>query len=71
MTIIEMFRNLRINMVNVSEYMWLSQKTLSNKMTQWYNPTEEQMKKMREYLDMKVREMIKIIKKIDKVLDHN
>lgn len=71
MTIIEMFRNLRINMVNVSEYMWLSQKTLSNKMTQWYNPTEEQLKKMREYLDMKVREMIKIIKKIDKVLDNN
>lgn len=40
-------------------------------MSQWYDMTEEEMSKLREYLDMKVREMIKIMKKIDKVLDNN
>ena len=29
------------------------------------------MSKLREYLDMKVREMIKIIKKIDKIAKNN
>ena len=71
MTIIEMFSNLKINLKNMWEYLWVRPNTISNKMSQWYDITEEEMSKLKEYLDMKVREMIKIIKKIDKVLDHN
>lgn len=71
MTIIEMFNNLKINLKNMSEFVWVRPNTISNKMSQWYDITEEEMSKLREYLDMKVREMIKIMKKIDKVLDHN
>ena len=69
MTIIEMFNNLKINLKNMSEFVWVRPNTISNKMSQWYDITEEEMSKLREYLDIKVREMIKIIKKIDKVLD--
>ena len=71
MTIIEMFSNLKINLKNMCEYLWVRPNTISNKMSQWYDITEEEMRKLREYLDMKVREMIKIMKKIDKVLDNN
>ena len=71
MTIIEMFNNLKINLKNMSEFVWVRPNTISNKMSQWYDITEEEMSKLKEYLDMKVREMIKIMKKIDKVLDHN
>jgi hypothetical protein len=71
MTIIEMFSDLKINLKNMSEFVWVRPNTISNKMSQWYDITEEEMSKLREYLDRKVREMIKIIKKIDKVLDHN
>lgn len=71
MTIIEMFSDLKINLKNMSEFVWVRPNTISNKMSQWYDITEEEMSKLREYLDMKVREMIKIIKKIDKVLDNN
>lgn len=70
MTTLNMYKNLGINMTNLSQYIWISHKTLSRKLSEWYEPTEEQLKKMREYLDIKVREMIKIIKKIDKVLDN-
>lgn len=71
MTIIEMFSDLKINLKNMSEFVWVRPNTISNKMSQWYDITEEEMSKLKEYLDMKVREMIKIMKKIDKVLDHN
>lgn len=71
MTIIEMFSDLKINLKNMSEFVWVRPNTISNKMSQWYDITEEEMSKLREYLDMKVREMIKIMKKIDKVLDNN
>ena len=71
MTIIEMFSDLKINLKNMSEFVWVRPNTISNKMSQWYDITEEEMRKLREYLDMKVREMIKIMKKIDKVLDNN
>ena len=71
MTIIEMFSELKINLKNMCEYLWVRPNTISNKMSQWYDITEEEMSKLREYLDMKVRDMIKIIKKIDKVLDHD
>ncbi len=71
MTIIEMFSNLKINLKNMCEYLWVRPNTISNKMSQWYDLTEEEMRKLREYLDIKVREMIKIMKKIDKVLDNN
>lgn len=71
MTIIEMFSDLKINLKNMSEFVWVRPNTISNKMSQWYDMTEEEMSKLREYLDIKVREMIKIIKKIDKVLDNN
>lgn len=71
MTIIEMFSNLKINLKNMCEYLWVRPNTISNKMSQWYDITEEEMSKLKEYLDMKVREMIKIMKKIDKVLDNN
>jgi hypothetical protein len=70
MTIIEMFSDLKINLKNMSEFVWVRPNTISNKMSQWYDITEEEMSKLREYLDRKVREMIKIMKKIDKVLDH-
>lgn len=71
MTIIEMFSDLKINLKNMSEFVWVRPNTISNKMSQWYDITEEEMSKLREYLDMKVREMIKIMKKIDKILDTN
>ena len=71
MTAIEMFKSLRINASSLSEYIGLSQKTISNKMVLWYDLTEKQLEKMREYLDLKIRDMIKIMKKIDKVLDDN
>lgn len=71
MTIIEMFNNLKINLKNMSEFVWVRPNTISNKMSQWYDLTENEMAKLREYLDIKVREMIKIMKKIDKVLDNN
>ena len=71
MTIIEMFSDLKINLKNMSEYLWVRPNTISNKMSQWYDITEEEMSKLKEYLDMKVRDMIKIMKRIDKVLDHN
>lgn len=71
MTIIEMFSNLKINLKNMCEYLWVRPNTISNKMSQWYDLTEEEMSKLKEYLDMKIREMIKIMKRIDKVLDHN
>ena len=71
MTIIEMFSNLKINLKNMWEYLWVRPNTISNKMSQWYDITEEEMSKLKEYLDMKVREMIKIMKRIDKVLDYN
>lgn len=71
MTIIEMFSDLKINLKNMWEYLWVRPNTISNKMSQWYDITEEEMAKLKEYLDMKIREMIKIMKRIDKVLDHN
>ena len=71
MTIIEMFSELKINLKNMCEYLWVRPNTISNKMSQWYDITEQEMSKLREYLDMKVREMIKIIKKINKVLNPN
>lgn len=71
MTIIEMFSNLKINFAHMCEFIWIRQNTISNKVLHWYDLTEEEMSKLREYLDMKVREMIKIMKRIDKVLDHN
>ena len=71
MTIIEMFSNLKISLKNMSEFVWVRPNTISNKMSQWYDITEEEMSKLKEYLDMKVRDMIKIMKRIDKVLDHN
>lgn len=71
MTIIEMFSELKINLKNMCEYLWVRPNTISNKMSQWYDITEKEMSKLKEYLDIKVREMIKIMKKIDKVLDHN
>lgn len=71
MTVIEMFSELKINLKNMCEYLWVRPNTISNKMSQWYDITEKEMSKLKEYLDMKVREMIKIMKKIDKVLDNN
>ena len=71
MTIIEMFSNLKINFAHMCEFIWIRPNTISNKVLHWYDLTEEEMSKLKEYLDMKVREMIKIMKKIDKVLDHN
>ena len=70
-TIIAMFNNLKINLSHMCEYIWVRPNTVSNKLSQWYDITEEEMKKLKEYLDIKVREMIKIMKKIDKVLDNN
>ena len=69
MTVIEMFNKLKINLKNMSEFIWVRPNTISNKMTQWYDMTKEEMSKLKDYLDIKVREIIKIIKKIDKVLD--
>lgn len=71
MSIVEMFSELKINLKNMSEYLWVRPNTISNKMSQWYDFTEWEMAKLKEYLDVKVREMIKIMKKIDKVLDTN
>ena len=71
MTTIEMFKQLRINITSMCEYVKINQNTMSSKIEHWYDLTEREMIKLREYLDMKIRAMIKIMKKIDKVLDHN
>jgi hypothetical protein len=49
MTIIEMFSDLKINLKNMSEFVWVRPNTISNKMSQWYDMTEEEMSKSREY----------------------
>lgn len=71
MTTIEMFKQLRINITSMCEYVKINQNTMSSKIEHWYDLTEREMIKFREYLDDKIRAMIKIMKKIDKVLDHN
>jgi hypothetical protein len=71
MTIIEMLYNLNINMSKMADYMWINPWALTNKKHYWYRISDEHLKRLREFLDIKVREMIKIMKKIDKVLDDN
>ncbi len=68
MTIIEKLNGLKINMRNIAEYIWISQGALVNKVTYWYKISDEHKKKLSEYLDMKIRELIKIKLLVDKEL---
>lgn len=64
--ILDKFNDLKINLANMAAYMWVKANTLSNKRSQRMDLTMEEKEKMLDYLDMKVREMIKIIKRLDR-----
>lgn len=64
--ILDKFNDLKINLANMATYMWVKPNTLSNKRSQRLDLTIEEKEKMLDYLDMKVKEMIKIIKRLDR-----
>ena len=76
MTIIEMFSNLKINLAHMCEYVWVRPNTISNKMSQWYDITEEEMIKIMKRIDKKMewlqnsRSNAKI-KKVDEIVIKN
>ena len=50
MTTIEMFKQLRINITSMCEYVKINQNTMSSKIEHWYDLTEREMIKLRHGL---------------------
>lgn len=68
---LHMFNELKINMSNAWEYLWIKWNTLSQKLYSWVWLNRNQAELFRDYLEIKIKDMIRIVKELNRFLDDN